>query len=194
VNWGAPLLIPKPFGAQKEARLPDSEQLPVPDYRNGPQTSVKDPWYRRRWVVGLAGFMLGGLVVTAGQPDLASTQKQLNSATGDLQAVTQERDELRTQLKGLTTPPAAPVRTAPVQEPAAPAPTTFSDGVYKVGTDIKAGTYRGTTVGDRGYWEISTDANGNDIVANDNVTSSFYLAVKKGQYLKLNGVEIRRAP
>lgn len=155
--------------------------------------ATKEPWYRQQWVIFLAGFMVGGLIVTAGRPELASVQRQLGTVTRELQAVTQERDELKARLSEPAAPPAAAVTTAPAPKPARPTPTTISDGVYKVGTDMQAGTYKGTTISDSGYWRISTDANGDDIVANDIVTSSFYLTVKKGQYLKLVDVEIRKA-
>jgi hypothetical protein len=66
----------------------------------------------------------------------------------------------------------------------------ISNGTYLVGTDIPAGKYKGTTTGDSGYWQISSDANGSNIIANNNVTGPFYVQVKKGQYLELMGVRI----
>jgi uncharacterized lipoprotein YehR (DUF1307 family) len=68
----------------------------------------------------------------------------------------------------------------------------ISDGTYLVGTDIPAGRYKGSTVSSDGYWQISRDANGQDIIANENTKGDFYLEVKQGQYLNLYGVEIAR--
>ena len=68
----------------------------------------------------------------------------------------------------------------------------ISDGTYLVGTDIPAGRYKGSTVSSDGYWQISRDANGQDIIANDNTKGDFYLEVRQGQYLTLSGVEITR--
>lgn len=74
--------------------------------------------------------------------------------------------------------------------PSALTSRAISNGTYLIGTDIPAGRYKGTVAGSTGYWQISSDANGSDIVANNNVTGPFYLQVKKGQYLELSGVRI----
>ncbi|WP_328913851.1 MULTISPECIES: hypothetical protein [unclassified Streptomyces] len=55
-------------------------------------------------------------------------------------------------------------------------------GTYQVGSDVQPGTYR-TTGNDDGmcYWERSKDAKGDtdSILANDNVTGSSYVTIKK---------------
>jgi len=76
---------------------------------------------------------------------------------------------------------------------ATPSSRTYSDGTYLVGTDIPAGRYKGTVSGGTGYWQVSKDANGNNIIANGNPVGSFYVQIKKGQYLKISGAEITRA-
>jgi hypothetical protein len=68
------------------------------------------------------------------------------------------------------------------------ATTGITDGTYRVGYDIAAGWYRGTVDGRMGYWEISSDANGEKLVASDYPLGSFTLKVKDGQYLTLKGV------
>jgi hypothetical protein len=67
------------------------------------------------------------------------------------------------------------------------------DGIYKAGTDISTGLYRGTVVGTKGHWEISSDANGDKYVAGDDPTGQFYVKVTWGQYLNLSGVIIKKA-
>jgi hypothetical protein len=76
----------------------------------------------------------------------------------------------------------------------APASTsgTYSDGTYLVGTDMPAGRYKGRPTSDSGYWKISSDANGSNIVENNNVSGQFYVSVKRGQYLELDSVEIAK--
>ena len=101
-----------------------------------------------------------------------------------------------------TTPPAA-VGSPPTASAVAGSPSPghaatasgFGDGVYLVGTDIPAGSYKGTTASDTfGLWQIASDANGSGIIANDLTTSGqFYVQVKQGQYLELRDVEIVRA-
>jgi hypothetical protein len=70
---------------------------------------------------------------------------------------------------------------------------TWNDGTYLVGTDIPAGLYKSTAEGGSGYWQLSSDPNGDDIIANDNTEGQFYVKLTKGQYLELSGVEIQLA-
>jgi len=67
---------------------------------------------------------------------------------------------------------------------------TISDGTYLVGKDIPAGVYKGEVTGGGAYYQISSDANGLDIIARENVTAQFYLEVEDGQFLKLFNVKI----
>jgi hypothetical protein len=67
------------------------------------------------------------------------------------------------------------------------------DGIYRAGTDINTGLYRGTVVGTKGQWEISSDANGDRYVAGDEPTGQFYVKVTSGQYLRISGVIIEKA-
>lgn len=65
------------------------------------------------------------------------------------------------------------------------------DGEFRVGSDLKPGTYR-TTGNDDGlcYWERAKDASGemDSVIANDNVTGTSYVTVKAGDKLfKTNG-------
>ncbi len=70
------------------------------------------------------------------------------------------------------------------------ATSKITDGTYRVGYDIGAGWYNGTLNGGLGYWEISSDANGQTLVANEYPISPFELKVKDGQYLTLRGVTV----
>ena len=83
---------------------------------------------------------------------------------------------------------------------AAAAPATMRssvrrDGVYRVGTDIPAGTYR-ATMGRGNYggtWKVSRDANGTlGGVRGADRARPFYIHVKNGRYLELWGLTIRR--
>jgi hypothetical protein len=67
------------------------------------------------------------------------------------------------------------------------------DGIYKAGTDISSGLYKGTAVGENAHWEISKDANGARYVASADPTGPFYVKVTSGYYLKLSGVIIEKA-
>jgi hypothetical protein len=75
--------------------------------------------------------------------------------------------------------------------PADPLATSgLNDGTYRVGYDIEAGWYSGTVDGGMGYWEISSDANGTSLGANDYPLGPFTLKVEDGQYLTLRGVTV----
>ncbi|MET8766463.1 hypothetical protein [Streptomyces sp. NPDC004658] len=67
------------------------------------------------------------------------------------------------------------------------------DGEYRVGTDVKPGTYR-TTGNDDGmcYWERAKDASGelDSLLANDNVSGTSYVTIKPTDKLfKSSGCE-----
>lgn len=64
---------------------------------------------------------------------------------------------------------------------------SISDGVWQVGKDIDAGTYRATSqVGSDCYWEISTD-NGDNIIQNDFPGGGYpEVTVGNGQQLKIS--------
>jgi len=62
--------------------------------------------------------------------------------------------------------------------------TLSGDGVYLAGTDMRPGTYR--TKGTSGcYYQVSSDPNGNNIIANGNPDGSAFVSVQRGQYLTL---------
>lgn len=69
-------------------------------------------------------------------------------------------------------------------------PTVYEEGQYRVGTDMKPGDYIAYTFGG-GYYCISSDANGDDIVANNNFDNQNYIHVNSGQYLELSDCWIR---
>lgn len=80
-----------------------------------------------------------------------------------------------------------------VSETQEPSYTQYEAGMYKVGTDIPAGTY--LIIGDVGYVEVSSDSSGQleSIVSNDNYVNRTYLSVTDGQYFKFDGVAIPEA-
>jgi hypothetical protein len=69
----------------------------------------------------------------------------------------------------------------------------YGDGIYKAGTDISSGLYKGTAVTENAHWEISKDANGARYVAGGDPTGPFYVKVTSGYYLKVSGVIIEKA-
>jgi len=61
----------------------------------------------------------------------------------------------------------------------------YYEGVHKVGTDIPAGSY--ILISDsEGYFSINADANGDNILENDNFGKNTYINLKKNTYLELS--------
>lgn len=95
----------------------------------------------------------------------------------------------------VTAPPSTVVSTvtAPPEVPAEPVQTgpktEFSDGMYAVGTDIVAGSYRTTGSSDGCYWarERNDSGDSGSIIANDLFNGPGSVTVKKGEFLKTNG-------
>lgn len=78
---------------------------------------------------------------------------------------------------------------ADAEKNGAPQTSMPGDGMFKVGTDIVAGTYK-TTGGDACYWERSKDAlhDVDSISANDNVTGTAVVTISsKDAYFKTTG-------
>lgn len=64
---------------------------------------------------------------------------------------------------------------------------TYEAGQYKVGADMDAGQYVLMATGSiSGYFCVSSDANGNDILFNDNFETNSIIEVKNGEYVELN--------
>lgn len=61
----------------------------------------------------------------------------------------------------------------------------YGPQIYLVGADIPAGEYKLISQGDKGYFGISTDANGSDIIRNENFEGQMYINVCGGQFLEL---------
>lgn len=70
-------------------------------------------------------------------------------------------------------------------------PTSYPEGMYKVGVDIPAGEYVAYPTSNKykGYFCISSDANQDNIITNDNFGGQRYFSISEGQYLELNRCE-----
>ena len=81
-------------------------------------------------------------------------------------------------------PPAVPPTTSPSPSSA---PKEYPAGQYVVGMDLSAGDYKLTCTSDvGGYYCISSDSLGKEILANDYFENQAYIQVEDGQYLKLS--------
>ena len=162
-----------------------------------------------KWLIGvlvLLGLAFIGTILNLSSEKPAQTTRQSRPATNN----TTEINSLRQEVESLKTERDAAIakaaeasstlanlqaeldakRAEESQAEAEKAKTTFSVGTYLVGTDIPPGRYKGTTKGGTAYWQISGDANGSNIIANNNTEGDFYVQVTAGQYLEINRAEI----
>ncbi len=88
------------------------------------------------------------------------------------------------------TPIVTPEPTATPEPTPSPTPDVFtvrySDGQYKVGSDIAAGEYIAFSDGWMGYICVSSDANKDDIIYNDTFETNTVFTVYDGEYLELS--------
>lgn len=62
----------------------------------------------------------------------------------------------------------------------------YYEGQYKVGVDIPAGEYMVVAGDYGGYFSVTSDANGNDILFNDNFDSNSIITIYENEYLELS--------
>lgn len=62
---------------------------------------------------------------------------------------------------------------------------SYSSGQYKVGIDIQAGEYVVFASGGSGYFCVSSDSNGEDIIQNANFDYNSIISISDGQYFEL---------
>ena len=127
---------------------------------------------------GIALFIVGIIVLVAVAVSSSSPNTQAADTT------------VATPASTTASPATMPVATKPKPAPAA----TFSEGTYKVGTDIKPGLYKATVTSGMGYWARLADPDGNNILANDVKTSgTMYLRVRSSdRYIEISGTTFHK--
>lgn len=113
--------------------------------------------------------------------EITDLRKQVQTLSSDLEAKEAEVLSLTEQLSAPSTP-------AIIQNSDTVSSVKFTEGQYKIGSDMPAGEYLfiPSKRGDSGYFCCSSDANGDDIINNDNFDSFSIYKVQSGEYLKLN--------
>lgn len=110
--------------------------------------------------------------------------------TGCTNTETYSADKLIRAEKDIVATPTTTPEPTPTPEPEEPNPfekmTTYSEGQYKIGTDMPSGEYILFSTSGNGYFSVTTDANGDDIVFNDNFDVNSIVTVHDGEFLKLS--------
>lgn len=137
------------------------------------------------------GMLIGHSIAGA---DIRAARAEAESVRIEMGRLTEAHDTLQERNWILYEEATAAQADAAADAPDLPA-GTFGDGVYVVGTDIEAGTYRGDVVGEWGYWGRLRDTSGmiSGISANAVVRGPFELEVQPADAaIELRGVRITR--
>lgn len=117
---------------------------------------------------------------------LKAALQKLNQEAAALDQRAAALDERAAVLSGKEKAVAAREKAVKVVETAVEDNTVAGEGVYEVGADIKAGTYK--TAGRRGcYYAVLNSTDTSDIADNNNLDGPGALTVSTGQYLQLSG-------
>jgi hypothetical protein len=145
-------------------------------------------------ITGVAGFALasaGSSAITGNTAQtaapVATTITQTTTATTTAPAAPTTSVAVQTT----TVTAKASTATKTVTKTEAPRAASSIPGDFQgalVGTDLEAGTYHsGTPDSGNCYWEISSDANGSNIVQNNNSAGSSTVSLRRGQYSTSQG-------
>lgn len=118
--------------------------------------SIKKPFYKRWWFIVIVVILAIGVIgAMSGDSDEPTTASQ--STDQPSSQASEEEDE----------------------------PDYVEPGMYKIGTDLDAGTY---LIFGSGYMELSKDSTGEieSIITNDNYINTRYIAVKNGEYFEFS--------
>ena len=138
--------------------------------------------------------------LASAEADLAKAESEIESLAGDLPereaAVKEAQSKAAATQKDLDRRAAAAKkaeaavakreRAVRIVEAEIDQNTISGDGVWAVGQDIKAGTYK-TTGGSDCYYSVLNSTDTSDIATNNNITGPGILTVRDGQYLQLSG-------
>jgi len=146
------------------------------------QGAPRRPWYRRRWAI--TAIALGVLLVGVGIGSASGGTKTKNVAGPTVHSTATSTITAWDVQKVTTTPTkviATHTQTVRVTY-TPPVKVAFSDGTYRVGSEIKAGTYH--TDGGDCYWERDRNSSDplNKIIDNDNITGPTTIDISGSDY------------
>lgn len=95
--------------------------------------------------------------------------------------ISSESSDAENKSQSTTPEETTPEETTP--EETAPSILSYSSNQYKVGVDIPAGEY--VLIGD-GYFSVTSDANGSDIIFNNMFENNFIVTLNDGEYFTLD--------
>lgn len=152
-------------------------------------------WYEHPATVGSAvgatTLLLGVALGVASAPTSASASKPEATVTKPAPTVTKTTHSTAKPTVTKTKTQKVRVTKTIRREPKAKAKIP-GDGTFKVGDDIKPGTYRGKPAfGGTCYWARMSDASGtlDAVIANDNISGPSIVTINSGEYFKTRGCD-----
>ena len=131
--------------------------------------------------------------LAAAQQQVTTVQQELATKLGDIpareDAVTKKEAELNDREAALTAKDKEVTKrekAVGLVEKEIAANTIDGEGIYEVGSDIKAGKYK-TEGGSDCYYAILNSTDTSDIADNGDVSGPAFVTVRDGQYLELSG-------
>jgi hypothetical protein len=169
-----------------------------------PPAAPKRAWYRRGWVLFVAGLVVGVALAAAGNnnktattaaaPAVAQTATVTAKATAAAAApALTKTTTVEATVTVTATPKVIATRTQQVRVTFTPAPQNqFSDGTYLVPKEVPYGQYKTDGKGDGAgcYWARMKDLSGaiTSINANDNISGPTTIEISPGDAaIKVNG-------
>ena len=173
---------------------------PPPYQPQQPSRAPRPRWYRRGWVLGIAGLAVGLTIGAAGSGGTTTKTVAGPTVTTPGPTVTQQvkvpgptvSQKVTVKVPGPTVTKVV-TKKVPAQAPAPAA--SYSDGTYVVGADIQPGVYKTTGPGstnilDSCYWARLANLSGDldSINANDNISGPTTIQLQSGdKALELSG-------
>lgn len=142
-----------------------------------PAHAPKRSWWRAVWVLPVALLIVGVAIGSSASP-------REKTVAGPTMHVTTTATATATATATVTTTPTQVIATHTVVQTVTytpPVKVAFSDGTFRVGSEIQPGTYH--TEGGDCYYERRRQGDGIDaIIANDNITGPTTIDIRSSDY------------
>ncbi|HZC53025.1 MAG TPA: hypothetical protein VE441_11060 [Mycobacterium sp.] len=164
--------------------LPPPYGTPPAQYGPPIRPPRKRPWWKATWALIAAGAVVGLIIgaaagggskektkTVAGPTKTATVAGPTTTVTATARVTTTPTKVVATHTRVVRITYTPPVKVA------------FSDGTYRVGSEIKPGTYHTNPGGNDCYWERDAKGSGLDaIIENDNITGPTTIDINASDY------------
>lgn len=121
--------------------------------------------------------------------DLPAREAALDTALADLESREQTVEKARRQTLRAIEDVQAREKAVGIVERRIARNTIGGEGIYRVGDDMRPGTYRSVRNGAGCYYAVNADANGDNILTNGFVNGPALVTVAAGQFFETSGCD-----